>query len=282
MFLGACQEVSQHKTDLWLGVRLDSAIDTARLRQGMVAADTFGVHDYSLELIVYADTVTGLPKISRTSLTQLSRVLPLLGGRALTLILTRVADRPVYIEDKVRPQSWFSAYRIELIELAKRIKGFSLKRVAIGNDFQPLEKYANEWRKLAKDTLFGAKTRTIYVANLDRAESFEAFDAFDEIGVHYQTAADASEKAFARKWNKSISALALKLKKPVFIANANLIDKDKKTQLKYRLSFWADKVMLSGLTINSIFAYPALVDTVAYFGCAGDTALTNFVKKTSE
>lgn len=273
-----CGEINKKQAPLWAGIRLDTSIDTARLAKDLIAVDSLGIRDYAIELIVYTDTITGFPKISRTSLTQLSRVLPIFRGRALTLVLTRVATRPIWIAGKIRPTQWFERYCEELNELAQRTKSAYVWRVALGNDFQPLEQYANEWALLAQSNIFDKKVRLTYITNLDRVQSFGAWKAFDEIGIHYQTASDLSEKSFARRWNPIVSEVAYKLNKPVFIANANLIDKNKKTQLEYRLSFWQENVALSGVVLNSIFDRPALIDTVRYFGCAQDTALLNYIK----
>jgi hypothetical protein len=277
----ACQPLERPNVPLLQGLRLELPPNDLSVCAQKLKND-FACRELSVELMVVADSSTGLPKISRTSLVEVSRLF--LGLQkydfSYTIQLHHSNFRPLFIPDqKINTDAWFAAYQKEIQEeLLPRLASAKVNRIALGTYFEPLESQTKHWQALFRSVRQVSRIPLLYVASVERAGQIGFWQSCDEIGIFYQTSIEQNDKVYARKWNEKLSALARREQKPLFIAQANLIGENKLVQLENRLRFWDKNVNLKGLVINNIFPVPAVCDTNAYFGLANDNEILNYLK----
>jgi hypothetical protein len=235
----------------------------------------------AIELLVQADTATGLPKINRLSLVYLSRLLPLLQDGAIpyTLILTHDSAHPLFLNAPPPAEFWFSQYRQELQQLCKeRLSQHPPQNFILGSHFWAVEKEKNRWNALIDSLKPYFKGRIGYATVPEAIPLIDFWEKLDLIGIHHPGAIRGEEKKFARKWHPIITQIALRHKKPLMLTQTNLIGPDKLLQLQNRLRFWGNNVAIEGITINNIAPQTALSDTFSqYFGIADDIELQKYL-----
>lgn len=279
--LFACQPLERPHVPMLHGLRLEIPPNNLSVCAEKLKND-FACRELSVELMVVADSGTGLPKISRTSLVEVSRLF--LGLQrydfSYTIQLHHSNFRPLFFPDqKIDAETWFSAYEKEIREeLLPRLASAKVNRLSLGTYFEPLESETKHWQALFQSVRQATKIPLLYVASVERAGKIRFWESCDEIGIFYQTSIEQNDKVYAREWNEKLSALARKEKKPLFVAQANLIGENKLIQLENRLRFWDQDVALKGLVVNNIFPIPAVCDTNTYFGLAKDTEIVEFLK----
>jgi hypothetical protein len=277
----ACQPLERPNVPVLHGLRLEMPPNNLSDCAEKLKND-FTARELSVELMVVADSGTGLPKISRTSLVEVSRLI--LGlqryGFSYTIQLHHSNFRPLFFPDqKINAETWFTAYEKEIREeLLPRLASAKVNRLSLGTYYEPIESETKHWQALFQSVRRVTKIPLLYVASVERAGQIRFWQSCDEIGIFYQTSIEQNDKVYARKWNEKLSALALKEKKPLFIAQANLIGENKQIQLENRLRFWDENVSLNGLVVNNIFPIPAVCDTNAYFGLGQDAELLEYLR----
>lgn len=277
----ACQPLERPNVPILQGLRLEIPPNDLSVCAENLKND-FASRELSVELMVVADSGTGLPKISRTSLVEVSRLF--LGLQkydfSYTIQLHHSNFRPLFFPDqKFNTEAWFSAYEKEIREeLLPRLASAKVNRLTLGTYFEPIESETKHWQALFQSVRQVTKIPLLYVASVERAGKIRFWQSCDEIGIFYQTSIEQNDKVYAREWNEKLSALALKEKKPIFVAQANLIGENKLIQLENRLRFWDEDVVLKGLVVNNIFPIPAVCDTNTYFGLAKDEAMLDYLK----
>lgn len=255
-----------------VSIRLEDFIDQKKAVNDLAAIDSFGIGTVYLELVVEGNASTGLPKINRTALVNLSRLLPKIKALGLKygLILSESDRFPLFPEEAPQPAAteWFGKYRQELTGLHTRCQraGSQPTRVVIGADFVAVEADLRQWeRSIAHCRELFPGTPIVYSALVERHREVPLWAAVDEIGVMYVPPLDGNYKRAHRTWNRNISQLAQRESKPVFISHANITLAEKEWQLKNKFRFWAEEVELTGVNVNTVFGLSVLSDTTEYF-----------------
>ena len=284
MLFASCQSLERQNVPLSFGFRLEIQPNPLQIKTCVEEMKKdFSAKTLTLELMVVGDSATGLPKISRTSLVEFSRLI--LGLQSydfsFSILLHHSNFRPLFLENnKIDTLQWFAEYEREIIEeLLPRLKGVKVNRLGLGTYYEPLESATESWKKLFANVRKKTGIPLLYVSAVEQAEKIRFWQGCDEIGIFYQTSIEQNDKVYAQKWNAKLSALALREKKPLFIAQANLIGENKLIQLQNRLRFWDDDVSINGLVINNIFPCPAPCDSNAYFGLQKEEEVKDFIRK---
>jgi hypothetical protein len=272
--VSGCEPLERPKIPVVPGIRIDSYVEIDQARADLDKLAGLGFSNLTIELTVMADTATGFPKINRSSLTQLSRYLPLIRERGWgwNLVLAHENGKPLFFENTPIADTglWFGRYRSELLELRGRFAEYPPTLWFVGDDFEPLENLTDEWGLLfatLRDSL-GTESgiRLGYCAAADRADQLVIWQHTDIIGLHYRITPLSHSRTYARSRHEIIGNLAIRTGKPVFICQSQLVEKDKLLPLKNKFRFWPESVKIEGITINSIYPVSAFSDTLTYYG----------------
>jgi len=264
LLLCSCSSIERKDVPLALGLRIDDPIDPVLRSQDVETIKQLAIRHIVVELPVEAEAKSGLPKINRYARSELKKVITAYGsaGCRVTLQLTYFNYKMLFPDTlpQVEPDIWFAAYWAEIQALLQRIDyQHNVERIVLGSDFQAMEPYAGHWAKLITDVRTVYTGKVTYAADLRRVEALKFWSAADEIGIRYYFDPGKDYKVSAQKLNPIAGLVAQKLSKPIYIASANVIGKDKTLMFKNVLRFWPEEVALSGVVINSI--YPATVVT---------------------
>jgi hypothetical protein len=271
----------EHIPVLWSARLGGGSADMQVLGKEFIAIRQNNIGAPAIELLVQADTATGLPKINRLSLVYLSRLLPLLQGKDIpyTLILTHNFLHPLFLNAPPPAELWFSQYLRELQQLCKeRLQSYPPQNLVLGSHFWAVEKEKKHWQGLIDSLKFYFSGKIGYATVPEAIPLIQFWEKLDFIGIHHPGGIRGEEKKFAQKWHPIITQIALRNQKPLMITQANLIGPDKLLQLQNRLRFWGNNVAFVGITINNIAPQTALSDTFAeYFGIAHDIELQKYL-----
>lgn len=288
----SCSSPEIKNIPVFSGLRLDYAINLSKFQEEDLLIKKYGLKGLVIELMVVGDSATGFPKISRTSLTQLSRILPMIikDRTPLSLVLHHSHLKPLFFESnslysgyKLDTLKWFDKYQKEITdELLPRLKydsstNIQINRIIIGTYYSPLENCTSNWHSLFNHLKNHTEIPLSYATAVENVSKVKFWSSSSEIGVFYQSGTEENDKVYARKWNQYLSNFSKKIGKPIFITQANLIGNNKSNQFKNRIRFWENDVAVSGITLNNIFNQSALADTHHYFGLSGETQLLEYL-----
>lgn len=264
------------------GLWTNEYIAAEHFAEDLKAARAFGIEEICLEVLLEGDSATGLPKIDRTSLTQVSKIMPQIraAGLKYSIVMQSWPRQPLFAgpTDTAR---WQQAYLAEIKEkLLPRLAGFPPVRLCLGTDFGPLENQPAFWQTVFSEIRAAApqQVKLLYSANMKTANKIAFWDACDEIGLFYPaTIADAPRK-FSREWHPKAAELARTFGKPIYLTHAYLISANKLLEFQNRLRFWPEDVAVNGINLNNIVTRTPLTDTLDYYGVADRPEFLEYLK----
>ena len=167
---------------------------------------------------------------------------------------------------------WFEALTQELLAALQSIDwSHGPERVIIGNDWETVERNAQEWEEMfdrLRDDLKGIQLG--YGFHGDRKTPPSFVRKCDFFALEYPPVADENPKPFAIQNNPRMASFASMVEKPLFIYRSNIMGKHKTIGLQNRLRFWVDEIPVTGLVANSLYAKIPPLDSTSYFGVMTD------------
>jgi hypothetical protein len=287
--LTTCAEnkIERQSIPIDLSIRLDSYIDTVAFNNCWQIIASNGYHGIGLEIMVFRDSMTKLPRINRTSLTQLTKLVPILNktNKPITIMMNHASIPPLFIDsDSINTDLWWQAYHLEIRnELIDRVRGLkNLKRIIIGCNFFPFHRKQLPIHTLVQTLKAELDSPMItYTTTPEELKHFYHWAAMDEIGVYYLPTTSKEERKKIRAAHEEIEYRSVerkkRIQKPVYISHANITMHNKTYQFKNRLRFWHDDTQIAGLQINSVFNRFAPCDTAIWMGWAKDTSALNYL-----
>lgn len=152
--------------------------------------------------------------------------------------------------------------------------------IIIGPNYTPLEQAPDLLHALA-DSLRQQlpTTRLAYCTTADIAPTLTFWQHLDAVALSITHDPAGQYKPFARAQHKPLGVWLLRQDKPLLILQANLVGGDKTLKLMNSLRFWPDSLPIIGISLNTVYATPAPMDTnKAFFGFAGDAELEAYLR----
>lgn len=175
--------------------------------------------------------------------------------------------------------AWFGALQEAIADQLKLFKSVAIKRVIIGGNLLQVHDADAEWLALLQSlrqqhpkTLFsvGGKPTLFENSALSKLS--------DELAIDYPPMAGDELKPMSRAENQGIAALVSALHQPIFIYRANILGEDQLIQLKNRLRFWPDGILINGICVNTLYPAIPAADDHTYYGLKDNPEVLDYLK----
>ena len=279
-----CKPLEQDSVAVAVGIRIDEFLPEEQFRSDLKGLSEKKFQILQIELPLLADSQTIFPKINRTALFQLSKILSQseITPFQIQVMVTRTHLDQLFPAGKPDSlETWKHYYWQELKEILNRIPSNRMQIFWIGNDFQPIETEQEFWKTITDSVRkhpLHTNLKIGYAARTERITNLPIWQYFDYIGIQNEIPADRNYKMYAKKHHTEISKFSDSLQKNIWITNLNLLETDKLLQCKNSLRFWESKP-ISGITVNTIYPITAIHDSVTRFGVAKRPDLIQFLQK---
>lgn len=164
------------------------------------------------------------------------------------------------------PDLWFQQLELMTHHILNACGPYPPRRVLFGENLVVAESYASKWREVFEHLRDRWKVLISYSSHSDRSSAEPLWSISDEIAISYSAATDDDALPFCREQNLHIAQLAKQQQKPVFISRSNLLGRHPEQLFDYRLRYWGEDVMVSGICINTIYSRVSPLDSSSYYG----------------
>lgn len=281
LLLAGCRELDLEREQVPLawGVRYDTPAAEAVFSPNLAHLREVKMRELVLELPLRADSA-GLPSVPALPLGDMPMLLNRFRTR-LHIVFAPTNQEELFPNGRLEasPEAWFAGLRKVVDSTLKVFGGYDISRVIIGSGLSLVEGYDAEWIRLIDSLKAGHSYFVSYGANPDALSRLGFLAHCDELCVDYPPAADDNPKPFCRTVNTRIAAMADSLNKPVFIFRANVLGEQQLEQIQNRLRFWPPETRLRGITMNSLYARIALLDSTSYYGMADNPEIPAFLEE---
>jgi hypothetical protein len=280
----SCTPLERPGISLVPGLRINSYIDLAETARQLDTLGGLGFRHWALEWEVVRDSATQLPKISRTSLTQFSRLLPLFRARNLTYEVVcstpeRDSLRIQRPADPVQVDTFFTELALEYRQAVQRFADYPPTHWTLGQDLEALEPHHAAWHKVLRQVRAVCPGVPLgYSVHIERIETLGFSTALDFIGLTYRPRPLADTKTYGQAWHPIVVRHCQAWGKPSRITAANILERPRVLTLKNRLRFWPQGNAPQAVILNTVYPFPALTDTLTPYGLGSDAALQDYLK----
>lgn len=261
---------------IW-GMRVNAPEDWLELRANLLTMDSLDMHALMIELPLKADSL-GDPRIFCLPG---KADLALLKSANLRLNLgfcTTKSDDLWYEDEALKLYDWNDSMQVELRRALNCFKNISLERVVIGPGSATDRFNGGAWKNLiAVGKTIAPNCRFSIAADREMLEKSEASAVSDELSIDCKILIPDEFKTASRSEHQRIASFASHMDKPVFLFRSNILGEQAMLQIKNRLRFWPDDLVVSGLCLNSLYPKITLRDQNPYYGTQDEPETAAFL-----
>lgn len=253
-------------------------------QQNEAAFAEWELTDLLIDVPLDYDSITQGPMLDSLTLQALDRALAHYPEQAGQLHLALTSDNPGELfRARTRPLDLAWCHQLDscmqLVEELSEAAGFTVKRMIIGNNWEPFEAYLDGRARVYDLHHARSSVRLAYGIDITRLDSIESLAEMDELALGYPPQPTLAPKPFCRKWNKKASEKAQMAGLPIFIFQGNILEVQSRYAFENRLRFWSDEVEVEGLTLNSIYTASSLSEGESYFGLTDEAGFLAALEK---